>query len=42
MNIIIGAGGQPKKFNVPHSRQDEANDDDAPGKSWRSEQLTNR
>jgi hypothetical protein len=22
MNIIIGAWGQPKKFNVPHSSQD--------------------
>ena len=37
MNIIIGARGQPKKFNVPHSRQDEPNDDNASGKSlaWR-------
>ena len=42
MNIIIGARGQPKKFNVPHSSQDEPNDDDAPRKSWRSEKLTDR
>ena len=33
MNIIIGARGQPKKFNVPHRSQDEPNDDDAPRKS---------
>ena len=33
MNIIIGARGQPKKFNVPHSSQDEPNDDNAPRKS---------
>ena len=32
MDIIIGARGQPKKFNVPHSSQDEPNDDNAPGK----------
>jgi hypothetical protein len=42
MNIIIGARGQPKKFNVPHSSQDEPNDDNAPGKSWGGEKLTNR
>ena len=40
MNIIIGARGQPKKFNVPHSSQDEPEDDDAPRKSWRCEKLT--
>jgi hypothetical protein len=33
MNVIIGTGGQPKKFNVPHSGQDEPEEDDAPGKS---------
>src|SRR6266699_6158546 len=46
MNIIIGARGQPKKFNVPHSSEDEPNDDDAPGnalfKSGRSEKLADR
>src|SRR6266478_858400 len=40
MNIIISARGHPKKFNVPHSSQDEPNDDNSPGKSWRSEKLT--
>ena len=33
MDIIIGARGHPKKFNVPHSSQDEPNDDNAAGKS---------
>src|ERR1700719_2429448 len=42
MNIIIGARGHPKKFNLPHSSQDEANNDNASGKSWRSEKLTDR
>jgi hypothetical protein len=42
MDIIIGARGHPKKFNMPHSSQDEANDDNAAGKSWRSEKLTDR
>jgi hypothetical protein len=42
MNIIIGARGHPKKFNVPHSSQDEPNDDNASGKSWRREKLTDR
>jgi hypothetical protein len=42
MNIILGARRQPKKFNVPHSSQDKPNDDDAPGKCWRSEKLTDR
>jgi hypothetical protein len=32
MNIVINARGQPKKFDVPYRRQDESNDDDAPGK----------
>ena len=46
MNIIISTRRQTKKFNVPHSSQDEPNDDNAPGnvsfKSWRSEKLTDR
>ena len=46
MNIIIGARGHPKKFNVPRGCQDEPNDDNAPGnasfKSGRSEKLTDR
>src|SRR5690242_5125005 len=42
MNIIIGARGLPKKFNVPHSSQDEPNDDNAPRKSWHGEKLTDR
>ena len=46
MNIIIGARGQPKKFNVPHSSQDEPDDDNASGnalfKFRRSEKLTDR
>jgi hypothetical protein len=42
MNVIIGARGLPKKFNVPHRGQDEPNDDNSPGKLWRSEKLTDR
>jgi hypothetical protein len=42
MNIIIGARGLPKKFNVPHSSQDEPNDDNASVKVGRSEKLTDR
>src|SRR5260370_39357442 len=42
MNVIIGARGHPKKLNVPHSSQDEPNDDNASGKSWRSEKLMDR
>jgi len=42
MDIIIGARGHPKKFNVPPSSQDEPNHDNASGKSGRSEKLTNR
>jgi len=46
MNIIIGARGHPKKFNVPRGCQDEPNDGNAPGnssfKSGRSEKLTDR
>jgi coproporphyrinogen III oxidase-like Fe-S oxidoreductase len=33
MDIIIGARGQAKKFNVPCRCKDESNDDNAPGKS---------
>ena len=40
MNIIIGARGQPEKFNVPHSSQDKPNDNNVSGKFWRSEKLT--
>jgi hypothetical protein len=42
MDIIIGARGQLKKCNVPHGSQDEPNDNNAPGKSWRGEKLTDR
>jgi hypothetical protein len=42
MDIIIGARGHPKKCNVPHSSHDEPNDDNSPGKSGRSETLTDR
>jgi hypothetical protein len=42
MDIIIGARGQPKKFNVPHSSQDESNDDNASGKFWRGKKLADR
>jgi len=42
MNIVIGARGEPEKFNVPHSSQDEPNDDNAPGKLWHCEKLTDR
>jgi hypothetical protein len=42
MNIIIGARGHPKKFDVPHSSQDEPNDDNASGEWWGSEKLTDR
>lgn len=42
MDIIIGARGHPKKFNVPPSSQDEPNDDNSSGKFWRGEKLTDR
>jgi hypothetical protein len=42
MDIIIGARWEPKKFNVPHRRQDEPNNNNASGKFWRSEKLTDR
>jgi hypothetical protein len=42
MNVIIRAGGQPKKFDVPHGSQDKPNDDNASGKLWRIEKLTDR
>src|ERR1700730_9719640 len=46
MDIIIGARGQAKKFNVPHNSQNEPNDDKAPGNTWfkfrRSKNLTDR
>jgi hypothetical protein len=42
MNIIIGARGLPKKFNVPHGSQDESNDNNVPRKSWRNENFTDR
>jgi hypothetical protein len=41
-NIIIGARGSPKKFNVPHSSQNEPNDNNASGECWGSEKLTDR
>jgi hypothetical protein len=34
MDIIIGARGNPKKSNVPHSSQDEPNNHNASGKFW--------
>jgi hypothetical protein len=42
MDVIIGARGHPKKGYVPHRGQDEPNDDNASGKSWRNEKLTDR
>ena len=42
VNIIIGACGHSKKFNVPYSSQDESDDDNPSRKSWRSEELTDR
>jgi hypothetical protein len=42
MNIIIGTRRLPKKFNVPHSSQEQPNDDNASGKYWGSEKLTDR
>src|SRR4029077_10329927 len=39
MNIVIGSDRQPKKFNVPRSSQDEPDDYNSPGKSWRGEKL---
>jgi hypothetical protein len=41
MNIFTDSRRHPKKFNMPHSSQDEPNDDNAPRERWRSEQLTN-
>jgi hypothetical protein len=40
MNIFTGGRGYSKKFNVPYGSQDEPNDDNASGKLWSSEQLT--
>jgi hypothetical protein len=42
MDIIIDARRHPKKFNLPHSSQDEPEDNDEPRKSWRCEKLTDR
>ena len=42
MNIVVGARGSPKKFNVPHSSKEEPNDDNASGECWGSEKLTDR
>jgi hypothetical protein len=42
MNIVIGPRGCPKKLNVPHGSEDESNDDNASGKCWGSEKLTDR
>jgi hypothetical protein len=42
MNVIIGAWGRSKKFNVPHGSQDEPNHNNASVKSRRSEKLTDR
>jgi hypothetical protein len=42
MNIVIGPRGHPKKLNVPHSSEDEPNDDNASGKCGASEKLTDR
>jgi hypothetical protein len=42
MNIVINTSRHPKKFNVPKSSQEEPNDDNASGESWRSEKLTDR
>jgi hypothetical protein len=42
VDIIIGARGQPKKLDVPHSSQDEPGDDDAPLKSRCCEELADR
>jgi hypothetical protein len=41
MNIFTGGRGHPKKVNMPHSSEDEPNDDNAPSECWGSEQLTN-
>jgi hypothetical protein len=42
MDIIIGTRRHPKKFNVPHSRQDEPDHDNAPGGPCRSEEIADR
>jgi hypothetical protein len=42
MDIIIGGRGHPKKCDVPHSSQDESNDDNPSRKSRRSEKLADR
>jgi len=42
MNVVIGAGGQPKKREVPHRRQNKTNEHNAPWESLRREQLTDR
>src|SRR5262249_16527801 len=42
MNIIIGARRYQKKCTVPHRGQHEPDDRNAPGKTWRREELTDR
>jgi hypothetical protein len=39
MNIFTGARGHAKKFSVPHSSEDEPNDDNASGEFWGNEKL---
>jgi hypothetical protein len=40
VNVIISAWRQPKKCNMPRGSQDKPNDDNAAGKLWRGEKLT--
>jgi hypothetical protein len=42
MDVVVSACRQSKKFDVPHSSQDEPDDDNAPGKFWCGEKLTDR
>jgi hypothetical protein len=42
MNVIIGACGKPKKFNVPHGSQDQPEHDDTLRKSKKKKKLTDR
>jgi hypothetical protein len=42
MNIIIGSRRHPKKFNVPHSRQQKSDNHNPPGKPWHDKEFTYR
>jgi hypothetical protein len=42
MDVIIWARREAKKFNLPHGSEDKTHDNNAPRKSFRREELTDR